>query len=145
MSRLNCCKPRSGSICGKRSWRSHWVPAWRKRAKRRVVESLRFYALGARLVNDLAWRGTLKPGSAEFGAAFEHFVFMGIRAHAACRGNRYPVAYRRTTSGFEVHFILGDGALADDAWLHGVDRNARSPVNRGRTRRRVGQGARKTP
>lgn len=89
-----------------------WVPAWRKRAKRRVVESPRFYFFDVGLVNDLARRGTLKPGSAEFGAAFEHLMFMEIRAHAAYRGNRYPVAYWRTSSGFEVDFILGDGAVA---------------------------------
>lgn len=58
-----------------------WVPAWRKRAKRRVVESPRFYFFDVGLVNELAKRGRLKPGSVEFGAAFEHFLFMEIRAH----------------------------------------------------------------
>jgi predicted AAA+ superfamily ATPase len=92
-----------------------WVPAWRKRAKRRVVESPRFYFFDVGLVNDLSRRGRLKPGSAEFGAAFEHFLFMEIRAHAGYRGNRYPMAYWRTSSGFEVDFILGDGAVAIEA------------------------------
>jgi predicted AAA+ superfamily ATPase len=92
-----------------------WVPAWRKRAKRRVVESPRFYFFDVGLVNDLSRRGRLKPGSVEFGAAFEHFLFMEIRAHAGYRGNRYPIGYWRTSSGFEVDFILGDGAVAIEA------------------------------
>ena len=37
---------------------------------------------------------------------------MEIRAHSAYRGRRYPIAYWRTSSGFEVDFILGDGAIA---------------------------------
>ncbi|MEX2382105.1 MAG: DUF4143 domain-containing protein [Opitutales bacterium] len=89
-----------------------WVPAWRKRVKRRVVESPRFYFFDVGLVNELAHRGRLKPGSSEFGSAFEHFIFMEIRAHSAYRGNRYPISYWRTSSGFEVDFILGDGVIA---------------------------------
>ena len=72
----------------------------------------RFYFFEVGLVNELARRDGLKPGSAEFGSAFEHFLFMEIRAHAGYRGNRSPIAYWRTSSGFEVDFILGDGAVA---------------------------------
>ncbi|HOX04605.1 MAG TPA: AAA family ATPase [Candidatus Paceibacterota bacterium] len=89
-----------------------WVPAWRKRVKRRVVESPRFFFFDVGVVNDLARRGAMRPGSAEFGAAFEHFLFMEIRAHAGYRRNRYPIAYWRTSSGFEVDFVLADGAVA---------------------------------
>jgi predicted AAA+ superfamily ATPase len=89
-----------------------WVPAWRKRAKRRVVEAPRFYFFDVGVVNELARRGELKPGSSEFGAAFEHFLWMELRAHAAYRGGGYPIAYWRTSSGFEVDFILADGSVA---------------------------------
>jgi predicted AAA+ superfamily ATPase len=89
-----------------------WVPAWRKRAKRRVVEAPRFFFFDVGVVNELARRGQLKPGSSEFGAAFEHFIWMELRAHAAYRGQGYSIAYWRTSSGFEVDFILGDGSAA---------------------------------
>ncbi len=92
-----------------------WVPAWRKRVKRRIVESPRFYFFDVGLVNELAHRGRLRPGSSEFGAAFEHFLFMEIRAHSVYRGKGYPVAYWRTSSGFEVDFILGDRSVAIEA------------------------------
>lgn len=92
-----------------------WLPAWRKRPKRRVVESPRFYFFDVGLVNELAHRGELKPGSAEFGAAFEHWVFMELRAHAVYRRRGESISYWRTSSGFEVDFILEDGALAVEA------------------------------
>lgn len=89
-----------------------WVPAWRKRAKRRVIESPRFYYFDVGLVNELAKRGRLIPGSSEFGLAFEHFIFMELRAHAGYSGNDYPISYWRTASGLEIDFILGDNDIA---------------------------------
>jgi predicted AAA+ superfamily ATPase len=56
----------------------------------------------------------LAPGSTDFGAAFEHFIFMELRAHAIYRraGGGLPVSYWRTASGIEVDFILGDAEVA---------------------------------
>ncbi|MEO6596056.1 MAG: DUF4143 domain-containing protein, partial [Planctomycetota bacterium] len=92
-----------------------WLPAWTKRAKRRVIASPRFYFFDVGLVNDLAKRRAIAPGSTEFGAAFEHFVFMELRAHSYYKGHRYPLSYWRTASGLEVDFILGDAELAVEA------------------------------
>lgn len=91
-----------------------WVPAWTKRAKRRVIQAPRFWFFDIGIVNELARRGTLLPGSAEYGGAFEHFIFMELRAHAlyAGRGAGLPVSYWRTAAGFEVDFILGDAEVA---------------------------------
>lgn len=89
-----------------------WVPAWRKHAKRRVIQSPRFYFFDVGIVNELAHRGTLKPGSLEYGAAFEHFIFMELRAYTGYKGGRPAIAYWRTSSGLEVDFILGDADLA---------------------------------
>lgn len=91
-----------------------WAPAWTKRAKRRVIESPRFYFFDVGIVNDLAHRERMRPGSAEYGAAFEHFIFMELRAHAGYRGGP-PVSYWRTASGLEVDFILGNAEVAIEA------------------------------
>lgn len=91
-----------------------WVPAWTQRAKRRVIESPRFYFFDVGVVNDLAHRGKMSPGSSEYGAAFEHFLFMELRAHASYRGG-LPISYWRTASGLEVDFILGNGQIAIEA------------------------------
>ncbi len=45
-----------------------WVPAWTKRTKRRVIQSPRFWFFDVGIVNELARRGTLMPGSTEYGA-----------------------------------------------------------------------------
>ncbi len=92
-----------------------WLPAWRKRQKRRVIESPRFWFFDVGVVNDLARRSKLLPGSSAFGAAFEHFLFMELRAHASYRGNNRQLSYWRTTSGIEVDFILGDAEIAVEA------------------------------
>lgn len=89
-----------------------WVPAFQKRRKRRLVAAPRFYFFDIALVNDLARRGEIKAGSAEFGRAFEHFLFMELRAWHGYRGDRREISYWRTTSGLEVDFILGDGEVA---------------------------------
>ncbi|MCC5805366.1 MAG: ATP-binding protein [Opitutales bacterium] len=90
----------------------YWVPAYQKRQKRRIVAAPRFYFFDICLVNDLTGRGPLVPGSSDFGAAFEHFIFMELRAWMAYRRYRGQLSYWRTSSGFEVDFILGHGATA---------------------------------
>jgi predicted AAA+ superfamily ATPase len=89
-----------------------WLPAWVKRAKRRVVESPRFYFFDVGIVNELARREAPKPGSVEYGAAFEHFIFMELRAYVGYRKPRLALTYWRTSSGFEVDFILGNAKVA---------------------------------
>jgi uncharacterized protein len=91
-----------------------WLPAWTKRAKRRVIQAPRFWFFDVGIVNELSRRGTLFPGSSDFGAAFEHFIFMELRAHAISspRGTGLPVSYWRTASGIEVDFILGNAEVA---------------------------------
>jgi predicted AAA+ superfamily ATPase len=91
-----------------------WVPAWTKRAKRRVIQAPRFWFFDVGLVNELTRRGPLFPGSTDYGAAFEHFIMMELRAHSiyAPRGAGLPVSYWRTASGIEVDFILGNAEVA---------------------------------
>ncbi|MFM8433916.1 MAG: ATP-binding protein [Planctomycetia bacterium] len=87
-----------------------WLPAWTKRTKRRVIQAPRFWFFDVGIVNELARRGMISPGSTDYGAAFEHFIFMELRAHATYspRDTGLPVSYWRTASGIEVDFILGN-------------------------------------
>jgi predicted AAA+ superfamily ATPase len=88
------------------------VPAFTKRARRRVIQAPRFYFFDVGIVGAIARRGRIEPGSELWGRALEHFIFMEISAHSDYRGGRYPIAYWRTASQFEVDFVLGDGAAA---------------------------------
>jgi predicted AAA+ superfamily ATPase len=84
------------------------LPAFRKRKKRRLVTSPKFYFFDIAPVIHLTRRGRVAPGSELFGRAFEHFIWMEIVAHASYSELFYPIAYWRTASGIEVDFILGD-------------------------------------
>jgi predicted AAA+ superfamily ATPase len=89
-----------------------WVPAWQKRQRRRIVAAPRFYFFDICLVNDLTGRGRMVPGSSDYGGAFEHFIYMEIRACIAYRQLKDTLSYWRTSSGLEVDFILGGGRTA---------------------------------
>lgn len=87
------------------------VPAFRRRAKRRVVGAPRFYFFDIGVVAHLTGRGHVQPGSELFGRVFEHFIFMELSAYSSYSGAFFPISYWRTTSGHEVDFIFGDVAL----------------------------------
>lgn len=88
------------------------VPAYRNRPKRRIIHAPKFYFFDIGIVNFLLQRGDILPGTELFGRAFEHFIFQEISAHSHYSEKRYPIAYWRSTSGFEVDFILGAGEVA---------------------------------
>lgn len=88
------------------------LPAFRKRRKRRLITSPKFYFFDLAPVIYLSRRGKVVPGSELFGRAFEHFIWMEIVAHSSYSGLFYPIAYWRTSSGIEVDFVLGDHEIA---------------------------------
>ena len=88
------------------------LPAFRKRAKRRLIGAPKFYFSDIGIVAHLTRRGKVVPGSELFGRALEHFIYMELTAHSDYSGKNYPVAYWKTASGFEVDFVLGDPEVA---------------------------------
>ncbi len=91
------------------------LEAYRKRPKRRVIGAPKLYFSDVGVVNHLAKRGGLQPGSELFGKAFENWVFHEVSAHRAYSGLEYDVHYWRLASGIEVDFILDDMAVAVEA------------------------------
>jgi predicted AAA+ superfamily ATPase len=89
-----------------------FVPAYRRKAKRRVIESPRFYYFDVGVANHLLKRGKIEQGGESFGKAFEHLIFQELVAHRHYSGVDYELAYWRTTSGLEVDFVLGEGDAA---------------------------------
>ena len=88
------------------------LPAFQKRKKRRLVASPKFYFFDLSPVIYLTRRGKVVPGSELFGRAFEHFIWMEITAHSSYSELFYPLSYWRTTSGFEVDFVVGEHEVA---------------------------------
>ncbi len=92
-----------------------WLPAYRKRPKRRVIGAPKFYFADVGIVNRLARRGELRPGSELYGKAFENWVFHELSAFAAYRDADLALSYWRLASGIEVDFVVGDMRVAIEA------------------------------
>ena len=92
-----------------------WLPAYRKRRKRRLIQAPKFYFHDVGIVNRLARRGTLAPRSEMYGKAFENWVFHELSACRAYRELDLELSYWRLAGGTEVDFVLGDMRLAVEA------------------------------
>ena len=92
-----------------------WLPAYRKRRKRRVISTPKFYFADVGVVNRLARRGELSPGSELYGKAFENWVFHELSAFVSYMDVDADLSYWRLPSGIEVDFLLGDIDLAIEA------------------------------
>lgn len=88
------------------------LQAYRRRPKRRVIGVSKFYFSDVGVVNYLAKRGELVPGSELFGKALENWVLHELCAHRSYSGSFYELSYWRLASGIEVDFIVGDMKLA---------------------------------
>ena len=92
-----------------------WLPAYVKRPKRRVIAAPKFFFADVGVVNHLAKRGELRPGSELYGKAFENWVFHELTAHNAYAEAFATLSYWRLASGIEVDFIVNDMELAIEA------------------------------
>ena len=92
-----------------------FLPGWTRRPKRRTIQAPKFYFADVGVVNALARRGRLEPGSELFGRAFESWIYHELQAYICYRCPGRDLAYWRLASGIEVDFILGDMELALEA------------------------------
>jgi predicted AAA+ superfamily ATPase len=92
-----------------------WLPAYTRRPKRRVIAAPKFYFRDVGVVNYLARRGDLQPGSELYGKAFENWVFHELSAYNAYSNTFSKFAYWRLAGGIEVDFIVNDMQLAIEA------------------------------
>jgi len=84
----------------------HELPAWRQSVKRKPLASSKYYFFDIGVVSQLQGR-EFRPGTPEFGEAFETYIMHELRSYIDY-GSDEPLSYWRSTSGFEVDFILGD-------------------------------------
>jgi predicted AAA+ superfamily ATPase len=75
-----------------------WLPAYRKRPKRRVIGAPKFYFADVGVVNRLARRGEILPGSELYGKGFENWVFHELVVCNVCRDADAKLAYWRLAS-----------------------------------------------
>ena len=90
----------------------YMIPAFTHSKKRRAVTTSRFYYFDVGVVNHLLNRTNLRPGSADFGHAFEHLMIQEMVAYLSYSESDERLSYWRTASGYEVDAIIGDGRVA---------------------------------
>ena len=89
---------------------AHEVPAFTETRKRKAISTSKYYLFDIGLARHLQGRRELAPGSAEYGSAFESYIFQEIKAF--CDYHRLdPPAYWRSKSKIEVDFVLQDLAV----------------------------------
>ena len=70
---------------------ARFLESYQKRPKRRVIGAPKLYFSDVGVVNCLAKRGKLEPGSELFGKAFENWLFHELCAHRAYSGRDYDL------------------------------------------------------
>lgn len=85
-----------------------FVPIFRKRPKRRLQTTPKFYFFDVGVVNFLAKRKNLEQGSELFGKAFENWVYHELRCYKAYKDPDLEISFWRLSTGREVDFILND-------------------------------------
>lgn len=84
----------------------HELPAWGKSKKRKPLASSKYYFFDVGVTAALQGR-EFRWHTPEFGEAFETYIFHELTSYRDY-GSGEPLSYWRTTSGFEVDFIIGD-------------------------------------
>lgn len=86
---------------------AHQVPAWKKTLTRKPIGTSKFYFFDIGVARFLQHRKGLQTRSPEFGDAFEAYMFHELKTFADYT-SAGDLCYWRSTSGFEVDFILAD-------------------------------------
>jgi uncharacterized protein len=80
-----------------------------------VILAPKFYFADVSVVNHLARRGRLEPGSELFGKAFESWVHHELQAYRAYREFAFELAFWRLASDIEVDFVVDDFRVVIEA------------------------------
>jgi uncharacterized protein len=84
----------------------HELPAWRKTKKRKPLASSKFYFFDVGVVAALQGR-LFRPHTPEFGEGFETYLMHELMSYRDYVSGT-PLSFWRSTSGFEVDFIIDD-------------------------------------
>jgi predicted AAA+ superfamily ATPase len=84
----------------------HEVPAWQRSKKRKPLTTSKYFFFDVGVVSALQGR-LIRPGTPEFGAAFETWLLHELIAFRDYVSGDV-ISHWRSSSGFEVDFVLGD-------------------------------------
>lgn len=88
------------------------IPPFTKTKKRTALQTRKFYLFDVGIANYLQKRTFMQPENTDFGKAFEHLIFQEVIAYLSYSEKDKELYYWRTTRGYEVDMILGEGEVA---------------------------------
>ena len=88
------------------------IPGFTSTMKRRAIQTPKFYFFDVGITNYLLNRRNLLPGSEVFGHSFEHLIIQELIAYLGYTQSTETITYWRTSSGYEVDVIIGNGRIA---------------------------------
>jgi len=80
--------------------------------KRRAITAPKFYYFDVGIANYLLKRSNIVQGTDDFGRAFEHLMMQEIIAYLGYHYSDEKLTYWRTSGGYEVDCIIGNGRVA---------------------------------
>ena len=90
------------------------IPTWTGSVKRKAMATAKFYFFDMGVVKALRRLESISESGHDFGDFFEHFLFLELRAWIDYNKPTRTLHYWRSTSAFEVDFVL-DGKIAIEA------------------------------
>ena len=90
----------------------YMIPGFTHTQKRRSTQASKFYYFDVGIANYLRNRRNIQIGSVDFGHAFEHFIIQELIAYLGYNEREEQLSYWRTSTGYEVDAIIGDGRIA---------------------------------
>ncbi len=90
----------------------YFIQGFTSTVKRRAIQTPKFYFFDVGIVNYLLNKKNLLPGSESFGHSFEHFIIQELIAYLGYTQSSENLTYWRTSSGYEVDAIIGEGRIA---------------------------------
>lgn len=90
----------------------YFIQGFTSTVKRRAIQAPKFYFFDVGIVNYLLNKKNLLPGSESFGRSFEHFIIQELIAYLGYTQSSEVLTYWRTSSGYEVDAIIGEGRIA---------------------------------
>ncbi len=88
------------------------IPGFTATIKRRAIQAPKFYYFDVGIANYLLNRKNMLPGTESFGHAFEHLIIQELIAFLSYSQSTENISYWRTSSGYEVDAIIGNGRIA---------------------------------
>jgi uncharacterized protein len=86
----------------------HMLEPYQKTKKRKPVATAKFFWFDIGVANAIVGRKEIVPKTPEYGRAFEHLLFLELRAYLDYRRIDDPLTFWRSQSQLEVDFVVGD-------------------------------------